>query len=137
MIPCIILTIFLFEKILNIDFEELNEALEWDSILLIDVRNRSELISKGKIPKSFNVPLHEIVSGVFQLDKQNFTNKYDFEKPEKNDEFVVSCHSGYRALKAGKYLKSLGYRSVRVYNGSFEDWILNSGTIIRGSMLCY
>ena len=108
-----------------------------DSILLIDVRNRSELISKGKIPKSFNVPLHEIVSGGFQLDKENFTKKYNFEKPEKNEEFVVSCHSGYRALKAGKYLQSLGYRSVRVYKGSFEDWISNNGTIIKGSTVCY
>ena len=99
--------------------------------MIIDVRNRSEVASKGKMPKSVNVPLHEILSGAFLWPNTDFEIRYGLKIPEKNAEFVVSCKSGMRASKAGKYLKSLGYKQIRIYKGSFNDWIANGGEIIK------
>jgi 3-mercaptopyruvate sulfurtransferase SseA len=95
------------------------------------VRNRSELASKGKFPNSINVPLHEILSGAFLWPNTDFKIRYGINKPAKCSEFVVSCQTGIRASKAGKYLKSLGYQQVETYKGSFDDWISNGGEIIE------
>ena len=60
-------------------------------IILVDVRNSSELISAGKIPGSFNVPLHEIPEA-FTLDKEQFLKKYKFPLPEKTaKDIVLTC----------------------------------------------
>jgi rhodanese-related sulfurtransferase len=103
-----------------------------DSVLIIDVRRRSEVSSNGKIPNSFIVPVQEILSGhAFELKNTNFKKRYGLIKPRKSVEFVVSCASGKRASKAGKYFKSLGYQQIKVYKGGFNDWIKNGGEIIK------
>merc|ERR1712142_966565 len=44
----------------SIEFQELNEKLKQNSVILIDVRSREELNEDGKIPGSFNIPPPEI-----------------------------------------------------------------------------
>ena len=57
-------------------------------ILLIDVRNASELINPGKIPGSVHLPLYQI-SEAFQMSGELFKEKYNFEKPQPGDRNVV------------------------------------------------
>ena len=114
-----------------IDFDELQQRLELETVLLIDVRNRTEIASLGKIPNSFNVPMPEILAGAFELPKIEFKKKYKFDMPDKNEEFVLTCRSGRRASAAGEYLKGLGYSKSRVYLGSFNDWVSKGGTVIK------
>ena len=128
-----------FDKYINcilgtITYQDLKEGLESDSILLVDVRRRSEVASSGKIPKSFNVPIQEILRGdAFELINSNFKMRYGFEKPKKSVEFIVSGESRKISLKAGKYMKSLGYQRVKIYKGGVKDWIKNGGVIIKGT----
>ena len=105
--------------------------LNTGSTLLIDVRNRSELNSPGQIPKSVVVPLHEILNGAFELPNEDFYQRYNFEKPDLRDVFVLTCRSGRRILVAEKYLKGLGYENARIYPGSFKDWVANGGETIK------
>ena len=56
--------------------------------MLIDVRNATELINPGKIPGSVHIPLYEI-SEAFQMTRELFREKYNFEKPNKGDKNVV------------------------------------------------
>ena len=93
------------------------------------MRNRSEIASKGKISKSFNVPLPEILNGAFLWTNTDFEIRYGVKKPEKDAEFVISCQSGKLGLKAQTYLKNLGYQEVKYYKGGFIDWIANGGEI--------
>ena len=118
-----------FPRIVN--FDGLNELLNIGSTLLIDVRNRSELNSPGKIPKSVVMPLHEILNGAFELPNEDFYQRYNFEKPDLNDVFVLTCRSGRRILVAEKYLKGLGYENARIYPESFKDWVANGGETIK------
>ena len=119
-----------YPKIIN--FHSLQAAVDEHSVLLIDVRNHSELSSNGKIPKSFCVPLQEILDGAFQLPALNFKDKYGFNLPLHTDTFILTCNSGRRVLLAEVHLKSLGYVNIRTYLGSFQDWVSNGGKIIEG-----
>ena len=57
-------------------------------VVLIDVRNATELINPGKIPGSVHIPLYEI-SQAFQMPRELFQEKFSFEKPNKEDKNVV------------------------------------------------
>ena len=57
-------------------------------IILVDVRNRSELVEPGKIPGSFNIPLHQIPEA-FLLDPDIFMETYKFPLPDKGAKNVV------------------------------------------------
>ena len=117
----------------TIHFQALNQYLKLDSPLLIDVRNRSELNSPGQIPGSVCVPLHEILHGSFELPSRDFKERYGFEKPTQSSVLVLTCRSGRRILVAENYLKSYGYQNIRVYPGSFKDWVVNRGEIVAGN----
>ncbi|XP_023336817.1 thiosulfate sulfurtransferase/rhodanese-like domain-containing protein 3 [Eurytemora carolleeae] len=114
----------------DLSFEGLKKSLELERILLIDVRNRSELVDPGQIPGSVNLPLHEIPQA-FELSPQQFEEKYNFTVPEPLDRnIVLTCRSGKRILVAKERMEALGYEYLRLYRGSFNDWVANGGDII-------
>ena len=56
---------------------------------------------------------------------------------KENDNIVVLCKSGKRALEASKKLVKSGYENVKVYFGGIEDWKENGGKVIyeKGKIL--
>jgi len=99
---------------------------------LIDVRNRTELNQVGQIPGSVCLPLHEIDLG-FELSNTEFFQRYGFLKPDPETRNVVlTCRSGRRVLVADRILKSKGYQHLRIYSGSYKDWVKNNGNVING-----
>ena len=116
----------------TIEFDELNSAVKNKSVLLIDIRNRSDFESGGRIPNSLNIPLHEVTSGVFQLPNSYFLDRYGIGKPPYDKKIIISCYTGTLALIGAKYLRSEGYLQARAYLGSFQDWILNGGKVVEG-----
>jgi len=116
----------------KVSFNSLSTLLEEDRIILVDVRNRSELVEPGKIPGSFNIPLHQIPEA-FLLDPDIFMETYKFPLPDKGAKNVVlTCRSGRRVKIAIKRLLPLGYTNLRSYDGSFRDWVNNGGEVSRG-----
>lgn len=84
---------------------------------------------EGRIVGSFVIPLPELKEA-FSRDEEDFASRYGFAKPsKKGSNLVLGCHSGYRALKAYKILDKMGYESLKVYKGSFEDWKEKGGPI--------
>ena len=76
----------------------MNRLLDSNSILLIDVRNRTELNTVGQIPGSVCLPLHEVAAAM-ELSPEEFSAKYGFEKPSPdNRKIVLTCRSGRRVL---------------------------------------
>ena len=76
----------------------MNRLLDSNSILLIDVRNRTELNTVGQIPGSVCLPLHEVAAAM-ELSPEEFSAKYGFEKPDPdNRKIVLTCRSGRRVL---------------------------------------
>ena len=66
---------------------------------------------------------------------EQFAFRYGFLKPDstKSQNIVLTCRSGRRVLVADKILKRKGYLNLRIYSGSFKDWVKNRGTVIKDS----
>ena len=81
-------------------------------IVLLDVRNASELINPGKIPGSVHIPLYEI-SEAFQMPRELFQEKFSFEKPNQEDKNVVlTCRFHSDILKNILFLTSLSLQGL-------------------------
>ena len=118
----------------TIDFVQLRKSIESnDTLTIIDVRDPEDVVSKGIVPKSYNVPANHIVGQqkAFELSNPIFKHYYGPDKPSKDEYFVIICTRGIRADSVVEYLKSLGYSNAIIYPGSFDDWAANGGDIIK------
>lgn len=76
--------------------------LEDKPITIIDVREEDETIS-GIIPKAINIPLSELHLHMNELDK--------------NNEYVLVCHSGARSHLAAQFLHQHGFNVSNMVGG--------------------
>jgi rhodanese-related sulfurtransferase len=83
-------------------------------VLIVDVRDASELASGGKLKGAVHVPLGMLE---FRADPESPYHNPAFQKDKT---LLVYCASGGRSALNGKSLKGFGYRSV--YNaGGFKE----------------
>jgi rhodanese-related sulfurtransferase len=75
--------------------------------VLLDVRTPEECAA-GKLPKSHNIPLHELPNRLREL-------------PDKQCPIVVYCRSGGRSAQAAQLLQRAGYRQVFDL-GAMTNW---------------
>ena len=55
-------------------------------------------------------------------------SRYGFSIPEPGrKDIVLTCRSGRRVLVADAILKKQGYPHLRIYSGSFKDWVKQGG----------
>jgi len=115
----------------SISFEELEELVEAESVVLIDVRPREYLKKYGKIPTSHNVPLEELEQAFSGsgLSDEEFQEEYGFVRPQPWEPFVLMCQSGGSARIAYQILQDIGYTNIRVYDGSFNEWLEKEGEV--------
>nr|ACO10447.1 Heat shock protein 67B2 [Caligus rogercresseyi] len=118
-----------------VHFDALTTLLNEGDILLLDVRNRTELNEVGQIQGSVCVPLHEIPLAFTQLNDEAFKERYGFKKPKPEDSnnIILTCRSGRRVLVADEKMMPLGFENLRIYSGSFNDWSKNNGDAFKAS----
>lgn len=113
-----------------VDIEGVTEKLQNRSATLIDSRSPERYlgqteplyIKSGHIPGAKNF----FWKNVFDADgKWKGTSELDenFSSLSKDDEIIVSCGSGVSACPNVLALKSAGFQNVKLYPGSFSDWI--------------
>jgi rhodanese-related sulfurtransferase len=111
-----------------ISTEELKKMIDENSnYILIDVR-RDEELKHGMIPTAKHLILDDFQEA-FDLSKEDFKEKYGFDKPKTilgsvDSEpilIIVHCRSGGRSDMAANYLRNKGY-NVRNYQGSVKAW---------------
>jgi rhodanese-related sulfurtransferase len=107
------------------------------NLILIDVREPAELSSTGIIPGAVSVPLASQPDAYF-LSPDEFETRFGFPKPgseqgitSKKKEIVFYCKAGVRARAAAQLAVQSGYdaASVRVYDGSWLDWMDKGGKV--------
>lgn len=114
----------------TVTVEDVKEKVENGKAILIDSRHRNRylgieepLYSKaGHIPGAVNY----FWKDVFNEDgtwKDNEQLNMHFSSLPKDAEIIVSCGSGVSACPNILALKSLRYQDVKLYPGSFSDWI--------------
>jgi rhodanese-related sulfurtransferase len=98
-----------FEKegVIQIDVEELKEALNEEHTIVIDIREYEEYV-EGHIPGLPLIPMSEIIDVID-----------DFEK-DRN--YVLVCRSGRRSQETAKFFKMNGIENVKNYAGGMLAW---------------
>lgn len=115
---------------ITVDIGEVKTKLRDDKAILIDSRSYDRYIGKteplyhkaGHIPGAKNFFFKNVFyeDGTWK-DKEQLEEV--FQTLPKDAEIIVSCGSGISACVNVIGLKRAGYRNVKLYPGSFSDWI--------------
>ncbi|SFB05432.1 thiosulfate/3-mercaptopyruvate sulfurtransferase [Lentibacillus halodurans] len=114
----------------EVDIDEVKDKLQHQSATLIDSRSQDRYLGKteplykkaGHIPGAKNFFWKHVLDENGKWKKQTDLEEH-FSALSKNDEIIVSCGSGVSACPNILALKSAGYENVKLYPGSFSDWI--------------
>ncbi|KAK2577117.1 hypothetical protein KPH14_003279 [Odynerus spinipes] len=109
----------------TVDYNGILQAQEDDSILIIDVREQSEINDTGKLPGSIHIPMGDVTSTLKNLSEEDFKQKFNKSKPYKNTKIILSCRSGRRSGMIQEELQKIGYEHVYNYMGGWLDWESN------------
>jgi rhodanese-related sulfurtransferase len=106
----------------NITPQDAKNLIEGGKVLVVDVRDGTELQSTGKVQGAKHVS-----RGMLEFradpDSPYYDNAFDREKT-----VIVYCASGGRSALAGKTLQDLGYKDVRNLGG-FKGWAESGGAV--------
>lgn len=81
-----------------------------EKILVLDVREREELVSTGYIKGALNIPVTQVSERVEELPR-------DLDTP-----IVAVCESGARSGHAALYLRAYGYNNVKNLEYGMRGW---------------
>ncbi|KAH7137128.1 Rhodanese-like domain-containing protein [Dactylonectria estremocensis] len=97
-------------------------------VVIVDVREPSEVLSTGLIPGAINIPITSAVQS-FHIDNEDFELLYGFSRPEKNAELLFYCKAGVRARAAANLARDAGWAKVGEYPGSWLEWEAQNGPV--------
>ena len=114
----------------TVDMEEVRKKTEDNAAVLIDSRAPERYQGKteplyrraGHIPGAVNYFWKDLVAADGTWKKGEDLERH-FSDLSKEDEIIVSCGSGVSACPNILALKSAGFKNVKLYPGSFSDWI--------------
>ncbi|NJL93574.1 MAG: rhodanese-like domain-containing protein [Anaerolineae bacterium] len=106
----------------TISAEELGSALIEREIVLLDVREATELETNGYLEGSIHIPVRELSANLAAL-------------PDLDAEIVVVCQGGARAMLAQASLNMLGYNNARTLAGGFGAWVGEEFPIVQDGAL--
>ncbi|WP_087974456.1 sulfurtransferase [Oceanobacillus rekensis] len=109
---------------------EVKEKLKTNAAVLIDSRARERYLGEwepmyskaGHIPGARNYYWKDVISDGGIWRKGEALQEH-FSNLSKDDEIIVSCGSGVSACPNILALKAAGFSNVKLYPGSFSDWI--------------
>ena len=107
---------------IRIEAEELQKKLE--SAVIIDARSPQEFMA-GRIPNAILIPFTDGIGekGSLFKEKEDLEKIFSEQNIPKEKEVVCYCALGHRAANVFTQLKIAGYKNVRLYDGSFADWV--------------
>ena len=106
----------------RLSFEESINLINNSKVVIIDVREESEVYNLGLVKNAIHIP-----RGLLEFKlSPNSPNNPILIDDETN--ILVYCAGGYRSALAAKTLLDLGFKNV--YNlGGFQEWVESGGEI--------
>ncbi|WP_100012200.1 sulfurtransferase [Lentibacillus sediminis] len=112
------------------EMEEVKEKLEKRTAILLDSRASDRYLGKteplygkaGHIPGAKNFFWKDVLQKNGSWKRKEELEEH-FSTLPKDEEIIVSCGSGISACPNVLALKAAGYSNVKLYPGSFSDWI--------------
>lgn len=113
-----------------VDIKIVKDKLKNQEAVLIDSRAKERYLGKaeplyekaGHIPKAKNFFWKHVLNEDGTWKSADELNKH-FENFNKDEEIIVSCGSGVSACPNVIALKTIGFTNVKLYPGSYSDWI--------------
>lgn len=113
----------------RVDAEWILTNLEDPSVVLVDARSPAEYSGEevrsaegGHIPGAFNRDWHMNLEDGFFKGQDTLESLYQELDLSQAETIVTYCQTGHRASVAYFTLRLMGYDSVAVYDGSWEEW---------------
>lgn len=107
---------------IRIEAEELQKKL--DSSIIIDARSPQEFMG-GRILNAILFPFTDGIGehGSLFKEKGELEKIFSEQNIPKDKEIVCYCALGHRAANVFAQLKIAGFQNIRLYDGSFADWV--------------
>lgn len=107
---------------IRIEAEELHKKI--DIAMIIDTRSPQEYMA-GRILNAVLFPFTEGVGedGSLFKEKDKLLQIFSEQQIPKDKELICYCALGHRAANVFTQLKIAGYDNVKLYDGSFADWV--------------
>jgi NADPH-dependent 2,4-dienoyl-CoA reductase/sulfur reductase-like enzyme/rhodanese-related sulfurtransferase len=96
-------------EVVTLNVEKLKEKIKnKENITILDVRTGEEY-ERGHIDGAVNIHIDDLRKNLNKLDA--------------GSEIIVYCRSGYRAYQAFRILKNMGFKNIKILNGSYLSWL--------------
>ena len=79
-----------------------------EDMVILDVRTRREY-EEGHIERSMLIYIDEL--------------RDNLDKLKKDEQIIIYCETGYRAYLGLRILKNMGFKDVKILNGSYLSWV--------------
>lgn len=110
-----------FGEVPTINPAELQKRLQQDgNILVIDVRDASDVSMTGTIPSAMNISLGSLT---YKADKEV---PEDWREPalrNRSRPIITTCILGPVGALGGKLLRDMGFTNISVLEGGVQAWI--------------
>jgi rhodanese-related sulfurtransferase len=103
-------------KVTNLTVDQVATELDAGDVLLVDLREPSELAERGRIPGSTWVP-----RGMLEF-RADPTSPYHQDGFDPDRRVIVHCASGGRSALAAAALQEMGYTNVAHLDGGITAW---------------
>ena len=114
------------------DFKQIKSAIKKkksssSTVIIVDSRSKSEYDgSIVRAAKSGHVPSAINIDWNYNIENNVFKDPAQLEKLyshiPKDAEVITYCQGGYRAANSFVALKTIGYKNVKMYLGSWGEW---------------
>ncbi len=112
-------------QIQNLTVDQLAAELENPGVVLVDVREPTEVAADGVIPGAITAP-----RGMLEFHADS-SSPYHLAELQPDRRVIVYCKSGGRSALAAATLRSMGYDDVAHLDGGITAWAQAQRPLVR------
>lgn len=114
-------------RITNLSPDDVFLALQNGTSVVVDIREKEEVIATGTMPGAIHIP-----RGVLEFAVDPGSPTY-LAKLTPKTSLILACEDGQRSALATETLKSLGFSNVAHLRGGFREWVRQGLPVHRPS----
>lgn len=110
-----------------VDKEYVLSKIGVEGVYIIDSRGDADF-NAGSIPGSYNIPIWVSHFEATLQDPTELAAALEAIGLSKDSEIITTCGSGNVASNQLTALRDLGYTNVKIYDGSWDEWVADPST---------